>query len=165
MGLVFDVVVPDVAEVHWDEDPVGTVRENALRKCEWCRTRHPDCRIITADTVVVFQGRCIGKPESMEQARDFLRAFSGRTQAVYTGVGLYTPHGGVAIRVDESVVHFRELDDACIDTYFARVHPLDKAGAYDIDQHGELIIRDSEGSWTNIMGLPCEMIERWLVEG
>jgi len=164
MGLTFDVVLPEVDEIHRDDDPLGTVRENALRKCEWCRARHPDCRIVAADTVVVFEGRCIAKPASLEQARGFLRSFSGRTQRVYTGVGLYVPGGQVSIRVDESVVHFRELDEARIAEYFARVDPLDKAGAYDIDQHGELIIASHEGSWTNVMGLPREMVEAWLTD-
>ncbi len=162
MGLAFDVIVPDVDEVHWDADPTGTVRENAKRKCVWAYEQYADAAVIAADTVVVFDGKCIGKPESMVEAKDMLRQFSGKTQTVYTGMAIYRPQQKIKICVDRSDVHFCNISDTVIEKYFSLVDPLDKAGGYDIDQHGDLIISGHDGSWTNIMGLPKEMVEKLL---
>jgi septum formation protein len=162
MGLTFDVVVPLVEEIHETSDPTGTVQENAARKCAWARDQHPGVAVIAADTVVVFDGECIGKPKSLVDAVAMLRRFSATSQTVFTGVAMATAGGDVTSRVDRSVVHFRELTDAAIEKYVQLVDPLDKAGGYDIDQHGDLIIRGYEGSWTNIMGLPQRIVEDWL---
>lgn len=162
MRVTFNVVVPDVDEVHLDDDPEGTVRENASRKCAWARERFPDAGIIAADTVVVFSGKSIGKPESIVDATAMLRQFSGRSQTVYTGVAMARYPKAPVLHVVKSAVHFRDLSDAAIEEYVRRVNPLDKAGGYDIDQSPDLIIRAYEGSWTNIMGLPQEVVEAWL---
>jgi len=162
MGLCFDVVVPVVDEVHWDDDPAGTVVENATRKCTWARARHPGAAIIAADTVVVFEGKSIGKPPSRHAAAAMLRRFSGHCQSVYTGVAMAGPQRPLVHRVAESLVHFRVLSEATIQQYIDQVDPVNKAGGYDIDQHGDLIIQSHEGSWTNIMGLPREVVEAWL---
>ena len=110
----FEVVVPDADEVHWDDDPVGTVRENARRKCSWCHKRYPGRRIVAADTVVALDDRPIAKPRDLEEAFAFLRSFSGRRQHVYTGVAFIRPGHALELRVAESVVHFRELSDDTI---------------------------------------------------
>jgi septum formation protein len=162
MNVAFDVAVPDVEEVHWDDDPVGTVKENAFRKCGWARERFPEAGIIAADTVVVFDGKSIGKPKSIVDATAMLQKFSGHSQTVYTGVALACGPLAPVVRVEKSEVHFRELSDVAIEEYFRRVDPLDKAGGYDIDQCHHLIIRAYEGSWTNIMGLPQGVVEAWL---
>ena len=162
MNVAFNVAIPDVEEVHRDDDPEGTVTENASRKCEWARGRFPEAGIIAADTVVVFDGKSIGKPRSIVDATAMLQKFSGHSQTVYTGVAMaYGPPEPV-VRVEKSEVHFRELSDLAIEEYFRRVDPLDKAGGYDIDQYHHLIIRAYEGSWTNIMGLPQGIVEAWL---
>ena len=162
LGLTFSVELPTVDEVHWDERPEATVRENARRKCEWCRERHPASRIIAADTVVVFEGRCIAKPATREEAVTFLEQFSGKRQTVYTGTALYAPHGATEVSMTTSAVFFRRLAADDIRRYFERVHPMDKAGGYDINQYGDEIIASYEGSWSNIMGLPREAIVAWL---
>jgi len=161
MGVPFDVVAPEVEEVLLAADARATVTENARRKLAWVRARHPDRPIVTADTVVVFDGRCLAKPATRAEAYAFLRRFSGNRQTVLTGVGLYDARGGSRVDVEESGVLFRVLTERDIDAYFAEVNPMDKAGAYDIGQAGERIIAAHEGSWTNIMGLPRERIERW----
>jgi len=162
MGLTFGTVTPEVDEVHWDESPHATVRENALRKCRWCVAQCPGSTVVAADTVVVSDGRTTLKPESMEQAFAFLRGFSGKEQSVLTGVALSRPGKATDIRVVESRVKFKALTDDIINNYFSVVDPLDKAGGYDIDQYGDLIIDGFEGSRTNIMGLPEEMLSRML---
>ena len=161
-GAAFEVLTPEVAEVHWDDRPVDTVRENARRKVDWCRARTTDAAVIAADTVVVFDGRTIGKPRDLDEARAFLMAFSGRHQLVHTGVALALPGVEAEVHVATSDVIFRRLDHDTITRYFEQVDPLDKAGGYDIDQYGHLFIHRHEGSWSNIMGLPMEVVTPWL---
>lgn len=162
LGLVYDTMVPEVEEVATESRPSWTARENAIRKNVWCRERAPVAAILTADTVVVFNGRCIGKPVNIAQARDFLHMFSGRGQDILTAVAYSLSAHSCRCEVVESSVRFRSLTDSVIDEYLDLVDPLDKAGAYDIDQHGELLIESFRGSRTNIMGLPAETVAVWL---
>ncbi|MDA0323575.1 MAG: Maf family protein [Verrucomicrobia bacterium] len=164
LGVSFRVHVPDVNEVEYETDPEATVRVNALIKLRATRDTHADVPIIAADTVLEFDGHCIGKPTSMDAAHVLLRALSGRTHRVLTGVALW-PGGDQAdpvVSVGASTVRFRVLRDEDISAYFGIVNPLDKAGGYDIDQSGDTIIASVEGSRTNVMGLPLEVIEPWL---
>jgi septum formation protein len=162
LGVAFEVLVPEVGEEFFETDPRLTARVNAEHKSRWCRARRPDRRVLTADTVVAFEGRCVTKPRSPEEAGDFLRMFSGRTQAVYTAAAFARPGLPGLTQVVESEVRFRVLTDDLIAEYLRRVDPMDKAGAYDIDQHGDLIIESFGGSRTNIMGLPEESVCAWL---
>ena len=109
----------------------------------------------------------------MDEARKFLKMFSGKTQVVFTAVAFVKPasHGimkhkptAPEVLVGMSSVKFKELNDLIIDDYFSRVDPMDKAGAYDIDQHGDMIIESFDGSLTNIIGLPSEIVTDWLIK-
>jgi septum formation protein len=162
LGVAFEVLVPDAGEVLHENDPARTARENARRKLRWCRARRPHCAIVAADTVIDAAGRCIGKPANLDEARRFLRHASGRSHDVLTAVVCAMPGARAATRLVRSTVAFRLLSDRDIDAYFSRVDPLDKAGAYDIDQSGERIILSFRGSRTNIMGLPEETVRDWL---
>lgn len=162
MGVPFDIVVPPDEETSHDGDPERTVRENALRKSVWCRQHHPRRCGLTADTVVVFRGDCMEKPASLEQAREFLHRLSGTPHVVLTGTVFALPDSEPDATVTASTVCFKHLTDKTISRYFALVNPLDKAGAYDIDQHSDIFIDRYEGSWTNIMGLPEEVVAAWL---
>ncbi|MEI8242719.1 MAG: Maf family protein [bacterium] len=163
LGLAFEVLAADASEIHDGGDPVGTVVHNALAKHTACRRLRPDACLLTADTLVLFAGRLIGKPRDLEEAAGFLRDFAGRTQTVYTAVALSRPGTGPDIRVEASAVHFRPLTAAVIREYLQRTRPLDRAGAYDIDENGELLIAGFGGSYTNIMGLPAETVADWFL--
>lgn len=91
-----------------------------------------------------------------------LRAFSGRCHDVLTGIAMGTGPEDLQVEVVRSTVCFRSLSSDDIEAYFERVDPLDKAGAYDIDQHNERIIASYTGSFTNIVGLPMERVTEWL---
>ena len=174
LNLSFEVMVTSVPEDLITDDPHRTAETNALRKCEVCRNAlvengraQPDMTydIMAADTVVVFEERCIPKPDSIEQATAFLRMFSGKTHSVLTCVAFLTlntsapnPSATPELKTVESSVTFKTLTDTIIRSYFEKVDPLDKAGAYDIDQHGDMIIASWSGSYTNIMGLPVELM-------
>lgn len=87
-----------------------------------------------------------------------LRRLSGRIHQVCTGVCVIRPGGEKTLFHDLTDVTFLELDDAAIDRYFSLVNPLDKAGAYGIQEHGELIISGISGSFDNVMGLPVDKL-------
>ncbi|MDR2848948.1 MAG: Maf family protein [Verrucomicrobiota bacterium] len=163
LGCAFTVCAVDAEEIHDAGDPVRTVVVNALEKCRVCRLRHAGAALITADTLVWFDGRLIGKPKGFDEAARFLRAFSGRTQVVYTAVALSLPGAAEPdIRVEASSVTFKSLTEETIQTYLARTRPLDRAGAYDIDENGDLLIAGISGSYTNVMGLPEAPVRDWL---
>ena len=160
----FRVISPDVDEWEPDNaDPVHQVEENARRKGEAVAAEHPEAFVIAADTTVALGRRLFAKPVDREHAVAMLRALSGRPHRVLTGMALF--HQGKSHCFHEaSEVVFRELDDAAIEAYIDRVHVYDKAGAYAIQECGELIIDRHEGSFENIMGLPIQRLHRELVQ-
>jgi len=162
LGCAFSVFAPDTEEIHDAADPVRTVITNARTKYRACRESLPDAALITADTLVWFEGRLIGKPADLDEAAQFLRAFSGRTQIVFTGVALGLPGREPEVRVEASSVQFKILSEAAIRAYLNKTRPLDRAGAYDIDENGDLLIAGYSGSYTNIMGLPEAPVRDWL---
>ncbi len=159
----FSVLCAKVEEIHDAADPVHTVTHNALEKYRACRELNPDAAIITADTLVWFEGELIGKPVDLKEAAEFLGAFSGSSQIVFSGIAMGMPGDEMpVIRVEASSVHFKELSEKQIQEYLERTKPLDRAGAYDIDENGDLLIEGYSGSYTNIMGMPVEVVRDWL---
>lgn len=102
-----------------------------------------------------LEGKIIGKPDDMRQARAFLRRLSGRTHEVCTAVVIASPRQFVSF-AEISRVKFRRFTSKAIDAYIARINPLDKAGAYAAQGLGGEIIARIEGSVTNVIGLPME---------
>lgn len=162
LGLSFEVRVPAVEELATPADPAGAARENARRKHTWCQSQAPDHLVVAADTVIDFDGRLIGKPRSRTEAESFLRAFSGRDHRVLTATALTGDQGNPDVHLTTSLVRFRELAEADVYAYLETVSALDKAGAYDIGENGEAIIAGYGGSWSNILGLPTEVLHPWL---
>lgn len=114
--------------------------------------------VIGADTLVFLDGEPLGKPRDMEEAREMLRRLSGRTHTVCTGVCLGFPDGRLETFHACTEVRFRELDEATIEAYFERVDPLDKAGGYGIQEHGEMLVAAVVGDRDNVVGLPVAMV-------
>jgi len=166
LGVTFDVVVADVTEhEHPDAEPRAMVAHNAALKADWVAARHPEAWVLGADTTVFIDRTVLNKPRDLAEARTMLRQLAGRTHTVFTGVALRHARSGV--RVDEGVssqVTFKAFDDTVIDAYFRVVDPLDKAGAYGIQEGRDLIIAGWEGSFTNIMGLPMEATKQILTQ-
>lgn len=164
LGVPFTVAVADVVE-HEEAttDPRVMVAHNAALKAEWVSARHPAALVLGADTTVCLDGRALNKPRDGAEARAMLRRLSGRTHTVFTGLALR--RGSDGLRLDDgatSDVTFKTLDDATIEAYLARVHTLDKAGGYGIQDHGELIVAGYSGSLSNIIGLPLETTKQLL---
>ena len=162
LGVEFEVVAPRVAEVFYARDARRAALENAARKSAWCRSLYPARYSLAADTLIEFEGRCVAKARTPEEAAAFLRMFSGATHKVFTAVALARPRAEPELFLVESAVRFRVLSAAAIRSYVQTVQPMDRAGAYDIDEQGEMIIAGYTGSRTNIMGLPAETVESWL---
>lgn len=152
-GVDFVVVKSGAAEVCYHDDPRRTVRENAFAKGESVRSSG---HVIAADTIVWFNGKIYGKPRDLDEARTFLRELSGNVHSVFTGV--YFDGEVKTVRTD---VAFRSLTDEEIDEYIEKVKPLDRAGAYDIDEHGASIVDSHGGDYENIMGLPLGPLREW----
>lgn len=114
--------------------------------------------LLTADTVVILEGEIMGKPENADDARAMLRRLSGHTHHVVTGVSIKSTDGSVSFS-DVTAVTFRQLTDEEIDYYIERYKPLDKAGAYGVQEWiGYIGVTHIDGSFYNVMGLPVERV-------
>ncbi|GAA5132743.1 Maf family nucleotide pyrophosphatase [Prosthecobacter algae] len=159
-GYAFDILVPDVEEAHDASlTPEALTVENARRKAAVGAALRPEALVIGADTLVYVDGDPLGKPKDLDEALAMMRRLSGRQHQVCTGVYLAREGGsaGEGFHVITEVT-FKPLTDALIQAYHARVNPLDKAGAYGIQECSEMILDQYEGSWTNVMGLPMEKL-------
>jgi septum formation protein len=158
LGVRFEIEAARVEEHEAsDADPRALVRHNAALKADWVAVRHRDAFVLGADTTVFLDGVVFNKPADLADARRMLRQLSGRKHIVCTGLALRRECDRVSDDVlVESEVTFRSLDEAAIDCYLAVAQVLDKAGAYGIQDHGETIVADWQGSFTNIVGLPVD---------
>lgn len=159
MGVQFEIDVADVDEsVDACLSPVEAVCEISKRKAQKIAERHGDDEIvISADTVVVIDGKIIGKPKDKEDAFCILKNLSGRTHEVYSG---FTVCGNGKTKTDFEVtkVHFKELLDEDIRRYVATGESMDKAGAYGIQQKGNLFVDYIHGDYYNVVGFPISKI-------
>jgi nucleoside triphosphate pyrophosphatase len=157
-GFEFEIASPRIAEKF---DMALTLREltlwNAFRKGMSIAQTRPDAVVLAADTLVALENQVIGKPADLDEAAGMLRRLSGRTHEVCSSVAIYQlTSGRSAVFHDVSRVRFRQLSKPEIESYLAKVGPLDKAGAYAAQGSGAEIIAKIEGSFTNVVGLPME---------
>jgi septum formation protein len=153
-GFTFDVLVADVDEaVHPGEAPEAYVRRVAEAKGRAVASRAEGRRVLAADTTVVVEGVILGKPADAAEASRMLRALSGRTHQVLTGVWL-----DGACEVESTDVEFVPLTDEEIAWYVASGEPMDKAGAYAIQGLASRFISRIRGSYSNVVGLPVARV-------
>jgi septum formation protein len=158
-GLVFEVIASPAEEIHDASIPLAQLCEkNAELKAAAVARQHPGAAVVGADTLVWIDGEPLGKPRDMGEARAMLRKLSGRDHTVCTGVCVVFPGGRVSCFHDLTRVRFHVLDDQAIDAYFRKANPLDKAGAYGIQESGELIVEGIDGNFDNVMGLPVAKV-------
>ena len=150
------------SEASWLSVP-ELVLLNARRKCAALWEEHSGKLILGVDTLVCLDGKAFGKPADIDEAFNMLSYLSGRTQQVYSGVQLALPgQGRFTSFVEKTEVTFLPLDAARISHYLTLINPLDKAGGYAAQEHGDKIIASVSGSWTNVLGLPMEKLTRTL---
>ena len=150
----FEIIVPNVDESLLHIDAKDLPAEESKAKVYAIASSHPNDEILSCDTVVVLEGKVLGKPKDEEEAKAMLRAQSGKKQVVLSGY-TYIGKGKEITRTVSTDVYFNELSDELIDRYIKEKRPLDKAGAYGI-QDGFPLIHHIEGSFDNVMGLPTE---------
>lgn len=164
LGVAFTVVPAEVTEHEApDADPREMVQHNAALKADWVAERHPEATVIGADTTVFIDQTVLNKPRDGTEARKMLRKLRGRTHTVFTGLAVRRLRDG--LKLDQGVaseVTFKDFDEATLELYLSRVHTLDKAGGYAIQEHGDLIVAGFTGSLTNIVGLPLEEMKQLL---
>ena len=167
MGVEFEVVPSKTSELHHDQ---LTAREasqvNAYRKARAVAKKYPDAIVLGADTLVYLETALLGKPADFGEAYKMLEQLQGRSHEVVTGVCLLQLRNHKQKVFSESTtVKFRPLDAVTIQRYLVKVNPLDKAGAYAIQEEGDLLVENIAGSYTNVMGLPVERLkvelEQW----
>ena len=156
----FQVVSSDVQEFHNQDFTAREISQlNAYRKARSVAKKFPDALVLGADTLVSIDSALLGKPGSMEQAYAMLENLQGRTHEVVTAVCLlHLRNHRQRVFVDSTAVTFRPLDAVGIQRYLVQVNPLDKAGAYAIQESGELIVEKISGSYSNVVGLPLEKL-------
>jgi septum formation protein len=158
-------ILPGEAEevAHEHLSPLEVCQLNAHRKARAVAKKIPDALVLAADTLVFLDGEILGKPCDLASARRMLTKLQGRTHQVVTGVCLmHLRAHRERIFAASTDVLFHPLDDKQIHDYLARIHPLDKAGAYAIQDSGELIISEISGSYSNVVGLPVERLREEL---
>jgi septum formation protein len=158
-GIAFTVVRPDADEkLHAGETPVEYAIRTAHEKA--ASISIPQSAVVLgADTVVAAEGRILGKPANDDDAKAMLRLLSGKMHEVITGVCLRSAEKTVCFHVATAVL-FRDLSEEEIAAYVATGDPLDKAGAYAIQNGAAGLVRRIDGSYSNVVGLPlCEVIE------
>lgn len=146
---------------HPDLAPEEVVVELASRKARSAAENHPQSYVIGADTIVVFDGKILGKPSSPEEAKNMLMLLSNNIHSVYTGVAIVSPAGTAAF-YEKTDVAFWELSEEEIDAYIKTGEPFDKAGAYGIQGIGSLLVREIRGDYFNVVGLPVARLIREL---
>lgn len=154
LGIPFEVVTAGIDETM---DPSLPPEENAARVCR-AKARavgrtHPGRLILAADTIVVVEGRILGKPHSPQEAKAMLQTLSGRRHTVMTGFCLWQD-GAADTHVEQTHLRFKPLSDAEIDAYIGTGSPMDKAGAYGIQDQAAVFVEALEGDYYNVMGLP-----------
>lgn len=160
LGLRFVIKAAGVDESPLDgEAPRDLVRRVSQAKAQ-AVDAHPDELVVAADTVVVLDGRVLGKPADAEDAARMLRDLRGLTHAVLSGISVWHPATGrLAYELGESAVWMRGYSDAEIARYVASGDPLDKAGAYAIQHPGFDPVDRVEGCWLSVVGLPlCHLV-------
>ena len=158
-GVAFEVICPDADEkLRAGETPVVYAVRTAREKAESIVVS-PGAVVLGADTVVAAEGRILGKPADARDAKIMLRLLSGKMHEVITGVCLRSTEKTVCFHTATAVL-FRDLSDEEIAAYVATGDPLDKAGAYAIQNGAAGMVRRIDGSYSNVVGLPlCEVIE------
>jgi septum formation protein len=164
-GYEFTTVWPDIDESAFDTEgisPCEYAERLALAKAKSVAGKHPECLVLGADTVANFEGEIIGKPADAKDAEEITRRLFSRPHKVITAVAIIRESRGIEIvESDSTTIYPRKLTESQIAEHIKGGSWRDKAGAYAISEQDEFVER-IEGSLTNVMGLPMELLQRLL---
>jgi septum formation protein len=166
-GIPFEVIVPTIHEP--DEivtrlPPVQQAESLAYFKARAVWDQHPDRWVLGADTIVAVGEKVLGKPDDEADARRMLTTLSGTRHEVITGVALLGSDGKRFIASDTTRVTMRPLTAEDVDAYIASGEWVGKAGAYAIQETADRFILKVDGSVSNVVGLPLELVTRMIAE-
>ncbi len=167
INLDFKSFTVDVDEKFKNsEKPVVSVKRLSLEKMDKARQKVKHGIIITADTIVVLNRQIIGKPKDKKEAKRILKKLSGKVHTVYTGFSIYNSENKMLLTDHEKTfVEFRNLTVKEIDSYIKSGSPMDKAGAYGIqDDFGAVFIKKIIGCYYNVVGLPLTKVYQTLMK-
>jgi septum formation protein len=161
LGLDFEIIparVEEIEDAHLS--PFELCQLNAHRKARAVAKKIPDALVLAADTLVFLETEIFSKPRDVAEAERMLARLQGRAHQVVTGVSLIHLRGyRERLFAVNTEVRFRPLTAEQIRDYLAKVNPLDKAGGYAIQEHGERIVAGISGSFSNVIGLPLEQLK------
>lgn len=162
IGVEFELEPSQVKErPHSDEAPPDYIIRIARAKVVAIARKRDSGLVIGADTIVVLDGRMLGKPEDEDDARNMLRQLSGKWHAVMTGIALYDAATKREVAdYDKTLVRFAQMTEREIDWYVRSGEPMDKAGAYGIQGLAGLFVDEIAGNYYNVVGLPLPLLYR-----
>jgi len=165
LGIKFKSFSVNLDEkINGGEKPVNLVKRLSIEKLELARKKIKSGLIITADTIVVLNNKIIGKPKNKKEAVQYLKLLSGKQHIVFTGFAVMNiPANKIIVDYEKTEVKFRKLDDDEINDYLLSGSPLDKAGAYGIqDDFGAVFVEKINGCYYNVVGLPLTKLYQTL---
>lgn len=157
----FEIIVPNIDENIPVSIPSDTAKIISKFKAYKIFADYPSATILSCDTIVVIEGELMGKPKDAADAKRMLRKLSGKKHHVISGFTLLSPTLEVNKNVVTEVV-FNDLSDALIDAYIKSGSPFDKAGAYGIQDKAFNLVKEINGSYYNVMGLPVEELRKFI---
>ena len=164
LGLPFLMVPPASREVlSGARPPAQEALHQARQKAASLVSRFPDAVILGGDTLINLDGRLIGKPSSLDDARSILQRLRGRSHDVVTAVAIL--HQGKTVdAVETARVTMRDFTDTALDAYLATGDPLDKAGAYAVQGAGRDLVATLDGDYLAVVGLPLRAVAQGLAK-
>lgn len=167
LNIEFDVILPTFEEkLSSDDYSDQIIKKLSLSKAlSVLENKISNSLVISADTVVVFENKIFGKPKDEKHAKEMLQKLSGNTHFVVTAVSVIDSDTKKSItKLTKTYVTFQKLSDELIDKYIKEKRPLDKAGAYGIQEMGEEFIKNVDGELDNVIGLPTKTLKNILEE-
>ncbi|MGM0507631.1 MAG: Maf family protein [Fusobacteriota bacterium] len=145
----------DIKEISDKKTIIDQIEDIAFKKCIAVATENPNEYVLAADTVVVLEDEIITKPNSKKEAKDILKRLSNHEHIVITAYSFLNKNKNIKIiNHDITKVYMREISELDIDWYINSKEPLDKAGAYGIQEKGSIFVKKIEGDFFNVMGFP-----------
>ena len=164
-GFSLKIMSENVDETSDKENIKEKITEIAEKKVKAVAVKNPEEYVVGADTVVVVDGKILGKPKNREEAFSMLKMLSGKSHEVITAYSFMNIHKGICTSDTETTkVYFKTLSDDEINWYIDTKEPMDKAGAYGIQGKGAVFVEKIEGDFFSVMGFPLGRFVRYLAK-
>lgn len=150
-GLEFDIVPGNIDETYNLKRPSSIVKYLSYKKAKFVKKNNPNCIVIGSDTIVVLNGKILGKPKNRQHSIDMVKELNGSTHKVYTGVSILSDKLNV-IFYDVAVVKMKKLTDKELQKFFGK--HMDKAGAYAVQDKDDSFVKKIYGDYFTVVGLP-----------